>query len=155
MKKVFLLFICFIYFASLKVIAVSWVQIDDNNYIDKDSVQIYKNDSGGYDFNKKIFWVKYNGNKIYKDIEKIKNVKVEYGLSQYIVDYSKHMMSIKSGLTYDKYNHVITSYTYCDYELRWESIVPNSNGELWADLVKKPRILKRIYKAQCSERINK
>ena len=154
MKKFFGLFLCLTCFVCLKVSAMSWVQIDDNNYIDKDNIKIYKDDYGVYNFDKKIFWIKYNGNKIYKDIEKIKHVKVAYGLSQYIVDYSKRMLAIKSSIVYNKEGQVITSYTYKDCELRWESIVPNSNGELWANLVKRPKTLKRIYKFQLSQNIN-
>ena len=42
-------------------------------------------------YNKRVFWTKYEENGIYKDLEKATKKKIEYGLSQYIVDYSnKH-----------------------------------------------------------------
>lgn len=76
------------------------------------------------------------------------NKKVSYGLSQYIIDYQKQAIATKAGTTYDKDGQVVSSYTYKDFQLEWGSIIPNSNAEFWAELVKKPRILKRMYKFQ-------
>lgn len=132
----------------LTVSARTWVQVDDNNYIDKDSIKVYVNDNGTYDYNKRIFWTKYVGNEIYKDIEKLNNKKVSYGLAQNIIDYQKQSIATKAGATYDKNGQVISSYDFEDFQLKWGSIIPNSNAEYWAELVKKPRILKRMYKFQ-------
>lgn len=147
MKKILL--IVFILICNvLSVSARTWVQVDDYNYIDKDSIKFYVNDYGTYDYNKRVFWTKYAGNDIYKEIEKLNNKKVSYGLSQYIIDYQKQTIATKAGATYDKEGQIVSSYTYKDFQLEWGSIIPNSNAEFWAELVKKPRILKRMYKFQ-------
>ncbi len=54
-------------------------------------------------------------------------------------------------MTYNNDGKPISSYSYKDYQLKYDSIAPNSNAELWAKLVKKPRILKKIYKWQQSQ----
>ena len=147
MKKILL--IVFILICNvLSVPARTWVQVDDYNYIDKDSIKVYVNDYGTYDYNKRVFWIKYAGNDIYKEIEKLNNKKVSYGLSQYIIDYQKQTIATKAGASYDKEGQIVSSYTYKDFQLEWGSIIPNSNAEFWAELVKKPKILRRMYKFQ-------
>ena len=37
------------------------------------------------------------------------------------------------------------------FELKWSAIVPNSRGELWYELVRKPRYLKKMYKYQLEQ----
>lgn len=147
MKKILLLFfvlLCNI----LTVYARTWIQVDDYNYIDKDSIKVYINDYGTYDYNKRIFWTKYVGNEIYKDIEKLNNKKVSYGMSQYIIDYQKQSIATKAGATYDKDGQIISSYTYKDFQLEWGAIIPNSNAEFWSELINKPSILRKMYKIQ-------
>lgn len=53
MKKILLLFIVLFFITPCAIFARTWVQIDDNNFIDKDSIKTYINDKGEYDFNKK------------------------------------------------------------------------------------------------------
>lgn len=131
--------------------ATSWVRLDDNNFIDKDSIKFYVDDYGNINYNKRIFWTKYEGNGIYKDLEKLTNSKIEYGLAQFIIDYSNNTMALKAGMTYDKDGKPVSSYSYQDFQLKYDSIAPNSNAELWAELVKKPRNLKKMYKWQQSQ----
>lgn len=147
MKKIILL-VLILLCNILTVSARTWVQIDDNNYIDKDNIKIYINDHGQYDYNKRSFWIKYIGNNIYTEIEKIKNKKISYSLSQYIIDFQKQTITPKSVNTYDEEGLTITKYTCKDYQLEWEPIIPESNAEYWAELVKKPRTLKKMYKFQ-------
>ena len=131
--------------------ATSWVRLDDNNFIDKDSIKFYVDDYGNINYNKRIFWTKYEGNGIYKDLEKLTNSKIEYGLAQFIIDYSNNTMALKAVMTYDKDGKPVLSYSYQDFQLKYNSIAPNSNAELWAELVKKPRNLKKMYKWQQSQ----
>lgn len=128
--------------------ATSWVRLDDNNFIDKDSIKFYVDDYGNVNYNKRIFWTKYEGNGIYKDLEKVTNNKIEYGLALFIIDYSNNTMATKAGMTYDKDGKPVSSYSYQDFQLKYDAIAPNSNAELWAELVKKPRELKKMYKWQ-------
>ncbi len=148
MKKLFILWLFVFNLTITSCIAASWVQLDDYNCIDKDSIKFYTNDYGNTNYNKRIFWIKNVGNEKYKDIEKMTKSKIEYGLAQYIVNYSNNTIATKSGMTYDKNGKIISSYSYRDFELKYESIAPNSNAEMWADLAKKPRALKRAYKYQ-------
>lgn len=131
--------------------ATSWVRLDDNNFIDKDSIKFYVDDYGNINYNKRIFWTKCEGNGIYKDLEKLTNSKIEYGLAQFIIDYSNNTMALKAVMTYDKDGKPVSSYSYQDFQLEYNSIAPNSNAELWAELVKKPRNLKKMYKWQQSQ----
>ena len=129
----------------------SWVQVDDNNFIDKDSIKIYVDNYGYMNHNKRVFWTKYEGNDIYKDLEKATNKKIEDGLSQYIIDYSNNTIAVKAGMTYDKEGKPDTSYSYKYFELWYQAIAPSINAELWAELIKKPRLLNKTYKWQQSQ----
>lgn len=130
-------------------IASTWIQIDDTEYIDKDSIRTYINDFGGIEYNKRVFWTKSSKKEgSYKDIEKDTKKKVSYSLVQSIIDYSNETIAIKSIALYAIDGSSLISNTYKDFELNWHSIIPNSNGELLARLVSKPRALKRMYKYQ-------
>ena len=148
MKKFIISLLIILNIAATSCFGASWVQVDDNNFIDKDSIKIYVDNHGYMNYNKRVFWTKYEGNGIYKDLEKATKKKIEYGLSQYIVDYSNNTIAIKAGMTYDKEGKPVSSYSYQDYEIEYRAIAPNSNAELWAELVKKPRLLKKAYKWQ-------
>ncbi len=148
MKKI-LLFIILLLCNISTVYAIAWVQVDNNNnYIDKDSIKIYVNDYSTYDYDKRIFWTKHVGNEFYQEIEKIIKKKIAFTLSQYIIDYKKQAIAVKTVVAYDINGQVISSCTYKDFQLDWNAIIPNSTAELWANLVKKPRILKKMYKIQ-------
>ena len=152
MKKFIILLLIILNINVTLCFGASWVQVDDNNFIDKDSIKIYVDSQGYMNYNKRIFWIKYEGNDIYKDLEKATNKKIEYSLSQYIIDYSNNTIAIKAGTTYDKEGKPVSSYSYKDYGLEYRAIAPNSNAELWAELIKKPRLLKKTYKWQQSQR---
>jgi hypothetical protein len=155
MRKYIILLLVILNITVTSCFAASWVKIDDNNYIDKDSIKSYVDDNGYTDYNKRIFWTKYEGNGIYEDVEKVTNSDIEYGLSQYVIDYSNNTITTKAGITYDKMGKPISSYSYKDFQLMYESIAPNSNAELWAELVKKPRLLKKAYKIQQAQKSQK
>ena len=86
--------------------------------------------------------------KIYKEIEKTNKAKISYVLSQYIVDYINNSTTFKNFIFYDAEGNLIDNFTFRDFELRYDAIFPNSNGEYWADLARSPRKLKKIYKLQ-------
>ncbi len=148
MKKLVLLMVLLFCTSVMQANATTWVQIDDNYYIDKDSIHYYINDNKAYDFDKKTFWVKNTTNGAYQDLEVVIKNKISYGLSQYIIDFSNNSIATKSGATYDDNGKVLTLYNYQDYELDWQSIIPSSNASYWSDFVKHPRKLQKIYKMQ-------
>lgn len=148
MKKFFLLMVLLFCTFFIQANATTWVQVDDNDYIDKDSIHYYIDDNKAYDFDKKIFWLKSTANSAYPDLEVVIKKKISYGLSQYIIDFSNDSIAIKSGAIYDDNGKVLTSYNYRDYELDWHSIIPSSKASYFADFVKHPRKLQKIYKMQ-------
>ena len=148
MKKLFLLFFMLLCSSFLRTYATTWVQIDENHYIDKDSIKYYTNDRGVYDFNKKTFWIKSVGNDIYNNSRVEFADEIAYGLTLYVINYSNNTIALKSGIIYDEEGISLNSYTFEDYQLEWHVIVPNSNSEYWAELVDKPSLVKKLYKSQ-------
>ncbi len=154
MKK--LLFIFIIYFMlHLQSCAATWVQVGDEVYIDKDSIEYYINDFGETQFDKKIYWMKsINIDNTYQQIEEGIGKKISYILAQRIVDIAQKKVAVKSCVFYDENGNSVFNFTNRDYALNWDTIVPNSNGEFYFELIKNPRYLKRMYKKQ-QLRINK
>lgn len=148
MKKILLIVILLL---TLPAYSTTWVQIQEKCYFDKDSLVYYANDNNYLQYNQKTFWVKNlnDGSQFFKKSEKSHKVKIWYELSKYIVNFTNHTLTIKSYVIYDLKGEVISSYTIPDSLLEWNSIVPNSYGELLYELAKHPRYLKRIYKQQC------
>lgn len=154
MKKLLLILFLFLFLVScLNTQATTWVKIDSNEYIDKDSVEYYVNDYGQADFNKKVFWYKQDNDKskVFKDFEKDFKKSASYALVQYIIDINQKKIASKSFYFYDKEGNSVLSQMYKDFELDWDTIVPNSKADLWYELVKRPRYLKKIYKLQLIE----
>ena len=148
MKKLFLLFFMLLCSSFLRTYAATWVQIDENSYIDKDSIKNYTNDRGVYDFNKKTFWIKSVGNDIYKNSRVEFADEIAYDLTLNVINYSNNTIALKSVIIYDEEGISLNSYTFEDYQLEWNVIVPNSNSEYWAELVKKPSLVNKLYKNQ-------
>lgn len=148
MKKLFLLFFMLLCSSFLRTYASTWVQIDENSYIDKDSIKYYTNDRGVYDFNKKTFWIKSVGNDIYKNSRVEFADEIAYDLTLNVINYSNNTIALKSVIIYDEEGISLNSYTFEDYQLEWNVIVPNSNSEYWAELVKKPSLVNKLYKSQ-------
>lgn len=132
----------------LRTYAATWVQIDENHYIDKDSIKYYTNENGIYDFNKKTFWIKSVGNDIYKNSRVEFADEIAYDLTLNVINYSNNTIALKSVIIYDEEGISLNSYTFEDYQLEWNVIVPNSNSEYWAELVKKPSLVNKLYKSQ-------
>lgn len=152
MKKV-LLILCL--FLILPAYSTTWVQIQDKNYFDKDSLDYYITDGNYIQYNQKTFWVKYlnDNSQMFKKFEKLHKTKIWYSLDKYIINFSNKTLAIKSYALYDLKGEVISSYTLPDYSLEWNSIVPNSYGEMLYELAKHPRYLRKMYKWQ--QQLNK
>lgn len=149
MKKIF--FACVLsLIICTSAFATTWVQIDDTDYMDKDSVKYYIDDHGSTNFYKKTVWMKdiNINNTGYKEIEKITNKQISYTLSQCIFDFQNNTIAFKAGITYDKNGNPISQYSFEDFQIEWNPIAPNSKAEYWAELVKSPRKLKKLYKNQ-------
>ena len=143
----FVLIICFI--VNLQSYATTWVQVGDYEYIDKDSIEYYIDDRGETHFNKKTFWTKIiNNNNQYKETEKTIGKNFSYSIDKSIIDMTNKTFTIKTFTLYDEKGTVIYSDTNRDIQLNWNSIVPDSHGEFLFELVKKPRLLKKMYKYQ-------
>ena len=98
---------------------------------------------------KKAYWMKtINHDGLYKNEETILKKKIAYCNNQWIADITKKSLVVKSGTSYDENGNVVSSYTFKDYELTWNPVVPDSKGEFWFELIKRPRYLKRMYKEQ-------
>lgn len=145
MKKLFLLFFMLLCSSFLRTYAATWVQIDENSYIDKDSIKNFSNEFGSINANQKSFWTKYIGKEYYKNCE-INNM--DYVLTLNIIDYSNDTYSMKTIIVYDKDGKSIASDTVPNHRLHWENIVPDSRGEYYAELVKNPDLLNKLYKNQ-------
>lgn len=151
MKK-FLFVLTVFLILNVKAYATAWVQVGDYEYIDKDSIEYYVDDYGKVQYDKKIYWMKtINNNNLYENVEKMLNGKIVYCKTQWIIDTTKKSLVVKSDSCYDENGSVLASYSFKDYELDWKPIVPESKGELWFELVKKPRYLKKMYKMQLIE----
>lgn len=148
MKKLFLLFFMLLCSSFLRTYATTWVQIDENSYIDKDSIKYYTNDRGVYDFNKKTFWIKSVRNDIYKNSRVEFADEIAYDLTLNVINYSNNTIALKSVIIYNEEGKSLNSYTIEDYQLEWHVIVPNSNSEYLAELVKKPSLVNKLYKSQ-------
>ncbi len=148
MKRLILLLFLLFCSSFISVNAATWVQIDENYYIDKNSIKIFINDNGTYDFSKKVFWIKNIGNKEFKNIEALKDKNISYSLVQYVIDFSKEEIATKSIVLYDKDGNIIDRLTLTDTRLFWDSIAPDSNASEWSRLIQKPREINKLYKLQ-------
>ncbi len=148
MKRLILLLFLLFCSSFISVNAATWVQIDENYYIDKNSIKIFINDNGTYDFSKKVFWIKNIGNKEFKNIETLKDKNISYSLVQYVIDFSKEEIATKSIVLYDKDGNIIDRLTLTDTRLFWDSIAPDSNASEWSRLIQKPREINKLYKLQ-------
>ena len=149
MKKVFFVLVAF-FMLNLQSFATTWVQVGDYEFIDKDSINYYTNDRGEVLYGTKVYWMKtlYHDGEYFKQAQTGIEKKIAYILSQRIIDVNKKAVTTKAIIYFDEQGNTIISYSPEDFELKWSAIVPNSRGELWYELVRKPRYLKKMYKYQ-------
>ena len=125
----------------LQVQATNWIQVDDKMYMDVDSIEFFVSD-GQYNKrnNQYSFWVKSlnDGSDNYKQLEKHFNKKVWYSLSKYVVDIKTQKIAQKTSVLYAvNEKQPLDSYEeQFDTLLRWQTIVPNSVGELMFNIVR-------------------
>lgn len=147
MKKILLLFyICFGFI--LPVCAANWEQIGDKLYIDTDSIEHYSEKYSSEDTKRFSFWIKSlnDGSSYFTKMEKTYGKKVWYTLSRDIVDCNEKTIANKSVVVYDLKSQVIDSYEAILYSGSWNSIVPDSIGELYYYNICRPKSLKNIIK---------
>ena len=155
MKKVFIILILLLLCMNLPSQAATWVQVSDYVYIDKDSIGYYIDDNGKEDTCKKTFWRKeINHDNLYKDVEQILKKEISYQLNQEIIDTTKKRWTAKSRMLYDKNGSVVFRTIYKDFELEWNPVVPESNGEFYFELVREPELLETLYKMKLQETSN-
>ena len=139
----------FLFLFQMQVNAASWVKVYDYTYIDKDSINYYVNDYGTKVFDKKVFWTKSDGPpKNFEKNEKILNKKISYELAKWVVNTKTNEIAVKSQAIYGEDGRTVYSNTYKDYQLQWRTILPDSKSEYWCFLIKKPKLLKKMYKMQ-------
>lgn len=139
--KNFIVLLFLLTISMLQVQATNWIQVDDKMYMDVDSIEFFVSD-GQYNKrnNQYSFWVKSlnDGSDNYKQLEKHFNKKVWYSLSKYVVDINTQKIAQKTSVLYavnekqplDLYEEQF------DTLLRWQTIVPNSVGELMFNIVR-------------------
>ena len=115
-----ILFVIYLFFIQLTVHAADWKEIYQKNYIDVNSIMWEKNTVS--------FWMKSlnPGN-----WEPINNKKIWYNKDNVLIDCKKRRLAIKSVVTYDLNQNVINSFEeQNEILLQWNSIVPETNGEI-------------------------
>ena len=152
MKKFILLFLSF--FIALPVFSASWVQIAEKTYLDIDSLTTYIDEYDSIKTNQKVYWLKElnDGSEYFKKIEKEYNTKIWYTMTQRLVNTNKKTNSIKTIISYDLKGNVVFSYTFPDFLLKWDSIVPNTYGEFLYDVVTHENDLRKLYEYQSNLR---
>ena len=139
--KNFIVLLFLLTISMLQVQATNWIQVDDKMYMDVDSIEFFVSD-GQYNKrnNQYSFWVKSlnDGSDNYKQLEKHFNKKVWYSLSKYVVDINTQKIAQKTSVLYAvNEKQPLDSYEeQFDTLLRWQTIVPNSVGELMFNIVR-------------------
>ncbi len=132
MKRILFIFFVFFNFA-VPVFAANWKQMGDKLYIDADSIEHYFEKYGSDGTKKFSFWIKNLNDKSshFTRMEKSYGKKVWYILSRNIINCDEKMIANKSIIAYDLKSQVIDSYEETLYAGSWNSIVPDSVGELY------------------------
>ena len=117
------------------VFAAEWVQIGEKIYLDASSVSRYEY---RLNFDKDILysiWKKSlnDGKDTWKNLEKKYGKKLWYDKELLVVNCTKKELAIKSIIDYDLNENVAGSYE--SSYLEWQSVVPETNGELMYALV--------------------
>lgn len=129
-----------IVFSIIQVQATNWIEIDNKMYMDVDSVEPFVSDRPYNTRNNQYsFWIKSlnDGSDSYKQLEKHFNKRVWYSLSKYVVDLNTQKIAQKTSVLYAvNEKQPLDSYEeQFDSLLQWQTIVPNSVGELMFNIV--------------------
>lgn len=130
MKKIIILLLT-IFLSNSISNATCWEQYDTKTFIDTDSIEYYIDDYGRTNPEQYTFWTKNlnNGSLMFTNYEKYSHKKVWYALIKTIVNLQTKRIAIKSFTFYDTKNNLIFSSEKPDYNLEWQSIVPQTRGE--------------------------
>ncbi len=109
----------------------NWVQIDNKEYIDTNSIRQENYLGLGYG-NYYSLWTKWlnDGSKFFLDAESYYKTKMWYRLSQYYYDCNNKTFVAKSGVFYDLKGKPIQYTTLEDYNLSFISVVPGTRSEI-------------------------
>ncbi|MBR2068841.1 MAG: hypothetical protein IJ877_03670 [Candidatus Gastranaerophilales bacterium] len=147
MKKVFSILIILL-FASNVTFALNWVQINDNLYIDTDTIEYYVDRYGSKDIDKYSFWVQNinSGNEYWKKLENSlkkngEKRKPAYTNYRNLIDCKQKVITTKAFITYTENGEVLDSFDHKYPE--WSSIAPGSYGEYYYNNICKPTKTKK------------
>lgn len=136
MKKILIILLLTIA-TILPTFATNWVQVGEKQYIDIDTIEPYIDDYGHAVPNQYLFWRKTLNNGNFKMLEKTLNKKIWYSLSKCVIDVSRKTWAIKFFVVYDLKDKAITQNEYNGVLMDWQSIIPNTVGDLELYIVKK------------------
>ena len=137
LSKILILFLLIFVFFS-PVFAANWKKIASKRYIDINS---YQNLQDPLYPNRYAIWEKNlnDGTNHFKDIEKQEGKKVWYVLTRWGVDCNSKLVNILDSIYYDLSKQVISSRSYSIYS-GWDSVVPESWGDFYYQLMCKPNM---------------
>ena len=120
-----------VFVIALPVCASSWKQIDEKQYVDIDSIELYEDKYASNNGIKYSFWIKSlnNKSKAFLDDEKYYNKKIWYKMVRMLVDCKNKTLAIKAFAIYGLKGQVLDGYEVPEYEIQWTSIIPDSVGE--------------------------
>ena len=147
MKKFLAVFIAIMF--SLPCFATTWVDVGKYEAIDIDSIQVYKDDNGIIQNNKRTFWLKHqNKNGSHKSFEKLFKRKISHSENLCVMDIKNKIHTFKAYKFYDINEEFIYDYTEKDSKLKWTPIKKNSNAEFWYNVVTDEKLQKALIKVQ-------
>ncbi len=135
MKK-FLIILLLTIATVLPTFATNWVQVGDKTYIDIDTIEPFVNDYGQVIPNQYSYWEKTLNNGDFKKLEKQYNKKIWYMLSKNVIDLKRKTSAIKFSVLYDLKENSIDPLEIMSSLMNWQSIVPNTVGELKYMIIK-------------------
>lgn len=116
--------------------APNWVQIDNNKYIDTNSIR--QENYLGLDYgNYYSLWVKWlnDGSNFFLVTENYYKTKIWYSLLQSYVDCKNKRFTSKSYIIYDLKENPVQSTTLNDYNLSFDNIAPGTVGDVMYNYV--------------------
>lgn len=137
MKKIFIIFLLTIA-TILPTFATNWVQTGKKCYIDTDTIEPFVDDYGKVVPNQYSYWAKglNDGNQFLRNVEKRLNKKIWYMLSKRVIDVNRKAHAYKTTAVYDLKGNCICTYEEKSVLMEWQSIIPNSVGDVEYEIIK-------------------
>ena len=108
----------------------NWVQIGNKMYIDTNSVRKENYFNSNYN-NYYSVWIKWlNDGSNFLNTENYYKTKIWYTLQQNYIDCKNKRLSWKSYIIYDLKGNIVESKTQNNYNFLFESIAPDTTGDL-------------------------